>query len=127
VTVARDYGLTVEAHEDWTLDDIRDSLASGNPVLAAVTVDLVPGGFGHFVVIVGVNYSEGTITYHDPYRVQSMDVAWSSDEEGAITFRKSWIGPVDEGDPIYPGGHRFWGMESYPATPWVESTNLTDK
>jgi uncharacterized protein YvpB len=109
--VARqDYGLTVVAHDGWSLDDVRQSLANGHPVIADVTVDLRPGGTGHFVVIYGVSVSRQIVYYHDPYRGSSKSATWNK-------FAASWGGThgilVDHGDPLQPRGHSFWGMVAY--------------
>lgn len=106
VSVARDqYGLDADAHDGWTLDDVRRALASGKPVIADVNVDLDPSATGHFVVIIG--YSEETgearLTYHDPFREPDMNAAWT-------TFTRSWSGPIDLDDPVQPEGHVRWGM-----------------
>jgi len=105
VKVAKEeYGLTVEAHEGWTFEEIRQSLALGRPIIADIVWRLADEGLGHFVVIFGIDTTQQTLTYHDPYDGADMTVSWED-------FTAAWDGPVDRGDPLKPEGHRFWGME----------------
>lgn len=101
------YGLTVEAHDGWNLEDIHGFLANRHPVIADVTVNLEPGRPGHFVVIYGINLNRQEIYYHDPYAGPNKTAKWTS------RFARSWRGPVDIGDPLQPGGHHYWGMAAY--------------
>ncbi len=104
VRVARErYGLTVVAREGWTFEEIRQSLADGQPVIADIVWRLADEGPGHFVVIFGIDMVERTITYHDPYDGGNKTSSWDD-------FAAAWDGPVDRGDPLQPEGHRFWGM-----------------
>jgi uncharacterized protein YvpB len=107
---SQDYGLTVVAHDGWSLDDVRQSLADGHPVIADVTVDLRPGATGHFVVIYGISVSRQMVYYQDPYRGANKTAKWNR-------FSASWGGThglrVDHGDPLQPRGHSFWGMVAY--------------
>jgi len=104
--VAEGYGVAVEARGGWTIEDVRASLDNGHPVIAAVTVDLEPARRGHFVIIYGVDVEKQIVYYHDPYRGPDKYTTWDD-------FSVSWGGPVDKGDPLQPGGHKFWGMSSY--------------
>jgi len=105
VRVAKEeYGLAVEAHEGWTFKEIRQSLASGRPIIADIVWRLADEGPGHFVVIFGIDTTRQTLTYHDPYDGADMTASWED-------FTAAWDGPVDRGDPLKPEGHRFWGME----------------
>jgi uncharacterized protein YvpB len=105
VRVAKEeYGLAVEAHEGWTFEEIRQSLAAGSPIIADIVWRLADDGPGHFVVIFGIDTSLQTLTYHDPYDGADMTVSWEE-------FKAAWDGPVDRGDPLKPEGHKFWGME----------------
>lgn len=105
VKVAKEeYGLAVEAHEGWTFEEIRQSLALGRPIIADIVWRLADEGLGHFVVIFGIDTTQQTLTYHDPYDGADMTVSWED-------FTAAWDGPVDRGDPLKPEGHRFWGME----------------
>jgi uncharacterized protein YvpB len=107
---SQDYGLTVVAHDGWSFDDVRQSLANGHPVVADVTVDLRPGATGHFVVIYGISVSRQIVYYQDPYRGAAKTAKWDR-------FSVSWGGThgilVDHGDPLQPRGHSFWGMMAY--------------
>ncbi len=97
------YHLEVVASEDWTFDLVYDALSNGNPVIADVTWQLVPGGTGHFVVIYGIDRQNKTVTYHDPYDGADQTASWDE-------FSASWNGPVDAGDPLQPAGHHNWGI-----------------
>ena len=96
--------LAVEDHEGWTFEEIRQSLASGRPIIADIVWRLADEGPGHFVVIFGIDTTLQTITYHDPYDGADMEASWED-------FATAWDGPVDRGDPLKPEGHSFWGMQ----------------
>jgi uncharacterized protein YvpB len=104
VQVAQEeYGLLVEAHEGWTLDEIQESLAAGRPIIADIVWRLADEGPGHFVVIYGIDPEQQMLFYHDPYDGAEMAASW-------VQFSAAWDGPVDVGDPLQPQGFRFWGM-----------------
>jgi len=104
VQVAREeYGLLVEAHEGWTLDDVQESLAVGRPIIADIVWRLADEGPGHFVVIYGIDTEKQMLFYHDPYDGAEMAASWEQ-------FSAAWDGPVDLGDPLQPQGFQFWGM-----------------
>ncbi|NIM95598.1 MAG: hypothetical protein GTO18_18015 [Anaerolineales bacterium] len=98
-----EYGLSVEAREGWTFEEIHGSLASGRPIIADIVWRLKDEGPGHFVVIFGIDTEQRTIQYHDPYDGADKTASWDD-------FATAWDGPVDLGDPLQPEGHRFWGM-----------------
>lgn len=97
------YGLSVDARHGWTFEDVQAALLAGNPIIADINWRLVPGNFGHFVVIYGVDAATGTIFYHDPYDGSQRSASWTQ-------FYAAWNGPIDVGDPLQPEGHRLWGM-----------------
>jgi hypothetical protein len=104
VRVAReDYGLLVNAHEGWTFDEIQQSIAAGQPIIADIVWRLADEGPGHFVVIYGIDTEQETLFYHDPYDGAEKEASWEE-------FSIAWDGPVDQGDPIQPQGYAFWGM-----------------
>jgi len=104
VQVAREeYGLLVNAHEGWTLQEIQESIAAGQPIIADIVWRLADEGPGHFVVIYGIDIDEQILFYHDPYDGAEKAASWDE-------FSVAWDGPVDLGDPLQPQGHRFWGM-----------------
>lgn len=97
------YGVSVEARQGWTFEEVRSAIEGGHPVIADINWRLVPGNFGHFVVIYGVNLDTDTIYYHDPYDGSHRSATWEE-------FLSAWDGPIDVGDPLQPEGHRRWGM-----------------
>jgi uncharacterized protein YvpB len=104
VRVAREeYGLLVDAHEGWTFDEIQQSLAAGQPIIADIVWHLADEGPGHFVVIYGIDTKQEILFYHDPYDGAERVASWEE-------FSVAWDGPVDQGDPIQPQGYAFWGM-----------------
>jgi uncharacterized protein YvpB len=104
VHVAREeYGLLVDAHEGWTFDEIHESIAAGQPIIADIVWRLKDEGPGHFVIIYGIDIQQKTLFYHDPYDGAEMAASWDE-------FSVAWDGPVDLGDPIQPQGYAFWGM-----------------
>lgn len=98
-----EYGLTVEAHDGWTFEEIQRTLAAGQPIIADVVWRLADEGLGHFVVIYGIDVEQQIVYYHDPYDGAEMAASWEK-------FSAAWDGPVDLGDPLQPEGHFFWGM-----------------
>jgi hypothetical protein len=99
-----EYGLGVDSHEYWTLEEIFAVVSKGNPVVADILWEPGVRSLGHFVVIYGVDLSEELLYYHDPYRGREMTSSWED-------FALAWEGLVDVGDPLRPEGHRFWGLE----------------
>ena len=97
------YKMAVEAHEDWTLEQVYQALENDQPVIADVTFRLEAGGPGHFVVIYGLDPDKKEIYYHDPFDGASQTASWDQ-------FSASWNGPVDVDDPLQPAGHQGWGM-----------------
>lgn len=97
------YGLSANAHQNWTFEEVQASLQAGQPVIADINWRLIPGNFGHFVVIYGIDAQNNTIFYHDPYDGSNRSASWTQ-------FMAAWNGPIDVGDPVQPEGHRLWGM-----------------
>jgi hypothetical protein len=108
VQVAREaYGLMVDAHEGWTLDEIQQSIGAGQPIIADIVWRLADEGPGHFVVIYGIDTKQEILFYHDPYDGAEKEASWEA-------FSVAWDGPVDQGDPLQPNGYAFWGMSLAP-------------
>jgi hypothetical protein len=104
IQVAGDeYGLLVDAHEGWTFDEIQNSIALGQPIIADIVWRLADEGPGHFVVIYGIDTEQELLFYHDPYDGAEKVASWEE-------FSTAWDGPVDQGDPLQPQGYSFWGM-----------------
>jgi len=97
------YGLGVDARQGGTFTEVQNAILEGHPIIADVNWRLVPGNFGHFVVIYGVDASDETIYYHDPYDGSHRTATWAQ-------FSAAWDGPIDVGDPLQPEGHRLWGV-----------------
>lgn len=60
-------GFAAEVIENVTLEGLEDSVNSGTPLIALLDSALLYGGiqgFGHFVVIIGLE--KGMVYYHDP-------------------------------------------------------------
>lgn len=101
------YNMAVEAHQDWTFEQVYQALENDRPVIADVTFQLEVGGTGHFVVIYGVDPETKSVFYHDPYEGADQSASWDQ-------FSASWNGPVDAGDPLQPAGYHGWGMALTP-------------
>jgi uncharacterized protein YvpB len=99
----KEYGLLVDAHEGWTFDEIQNSIALGQPIIADIVWRLADEGPGHFVVIYGIDTEHNLLFYHDPYDGAEKVASWEE-------FSTAWDGPVDRGDPLQPQGFTFWGM-----------------
>jgi hypothetical protein len=107
VVLLYDYGLDVRSHENWTLPEVFAVVSRGYPIIVDILWDTATDSLGHFVVIYGVDIDQELIYYHDPYRGSEMTASWDD-------FASLWEGRVDIGDPVWPEGHRFWGLEVRP-------------
>jgi hypothetical protein len=102
-----EYGLNVQSHHNWTLPEVFAVVSNGYPIIADILWDAATESLGHFVVIYGVDFEQEVIYYHDPYHGSELYASWDG-------FASLWEGRVDVGDPLEPGGHRFWGLEVRP-------------
>jgi RHS repeat-associated protein len=122
--VAKSYGLTTIAHDNWTWYEVRAQLAVGHPLIADINVvatgpsagvplttplEQADGKyFGHFVVIIKVEWANKVVHYHNPY------VKPGNDRRLDLSlFELAWSGPVDKNDPLQSGGHVRWAMAAY--------------
>jgi hypothetical protein len=101
-----EYHLTIHTRQGWTLNAVYNALNRGHPIIADILWRTDGQGLGHFVVIFGVDKEEKLIYYHDPIEGESIVSTWQ-------VFSERWSGPVDVGDPTYPQGFQYWGMEVY--------------
>lgn len=101
---AQRFGLNVEGGEGKNWGDIYNWLNRGMPVIVDMVYDPREGSFGHFVVVVGMDLSAGTIKVNDSL-FGGMEVTYNQ-----ATFQYLWNGPVDTGDPLDPNGHRDWAI-----------------
>jgi len=104
--ISFEYGLTIFTRQGWSLEATHNALSRGHPIVADILYRLNGKGLGHFVVIFGVDLEKELIYYHDPIDGKNLVSTWQ-------VFSERWAGPVDIGDPTYPQGFRFWGMEVY--------------
>jgi len=61
------FGILSEVIENFTLENLKETLTKGIPVIALLDPAILYGGiqgFGHFVLITGLE--ESSIYYHDP-------------------------------------------------------------
>ncbi len=66
-TAADKFGLKSSPLKNANIDDIKNELRKGRPVIVLIDPSYLYGGisgFGHFIVIVG--FSDEEIIYHDP-------------------------------------------------------------
>lgn len=101
------YGITVHTRQYWTLESVYDALVNGHPIIADILWRLDGSSLGHFVVIFGVDTVKEHVYFHDPLEGAMMASTWEA-------FSARWAGPVDVGDPTYPQGFQYWGMEVFP-------------
>jgi uncharacterized protein YvpB len=106
-TAREHYDLRVDAHDEWSFQDVQEALAKGSPIIADIAWRGKMQGPGHFVVIYGIDMEKEEIFYHDPYDGPEMIAKFAD-------FEASWKGPIDAGDPLRPQGHNFWGMAILP-------------
>jgi RHS repeat-associated protein len=118
VKLAQSYGLTVQAHDHWTWEQVRRELAQEHPIIADININKsdnlpvtsIPSDStaytGHFVVIYGIDYKNKQVYYRNPLveKVNQTDFA---------LFDVAWTNVVDEGDPLQKTGHRAWAMAAY--------------
>ena len=101
-----EYHLTIHTRQGWSLESVYNALNLGHPIIADILWRTDSQGLGHFVVIFGIDKEELLIYYHDPVEGESIVTTWQ-------VFSERWAGPVDVGDPTYPQGFQYWGMEIY--------------
>jgi hypothetical protein len=104
--LSQEYRITIHTRQHWTLETAHNALSNGHPIIADILYRLNMKGLGHFVVIFGVDLENELIYYHDPLDGESLVSGWQE-------FSARWAGPVDVGDPTYPQGFHYWGMEVY--------------
>ncbi len=119
-----DYGYSVDAHVGWTKEELSEKIREGYPVIALVRTKLltekVPvrnklgritghDGFGHYILIWGLDEDADNIIYSDSYLGE---YAWEMTpeerlKEGVVQmaswdkFAASWSSNVDFEDPFF--------------------------
>lgn len=111
VQVAGSYGISVDAHSSWTLDELVEALLAGKPVLVSNRVDLSPGELSHYFVVVGVVGNK--VYYNDP--LASTEAEGKKRQGDLKDFMKAWYSNIDKGldptqDDIGRPGWNGWGM-----------------
>lgn len=97
------YGLSVKSGDGWSQDELWNALAADNPIIVLVRTKMELSGFGHFVVVYGLDLDENLVYYQDPYEGANKEVEWD-------TFDEVWQSKIDKNDPLQPEGHVRWGM-----------------
>jgi predicted double-glycine peptidase len=111
VKLATDFaGFTdVAKHSDWTLDNLKDELNQGFPVVVAVWTDMSVGGKHeqHFMVLVGmdddfvyVNDPGKTKGKNNKYSIARFKTAWENQHSAVVTIHSKISGsctPVPQG------------------------------
>jgi len=105
VKVAKSYGLGVNEHSNWNLDQVVESLRANKPVLVANRLNFA--GATHYFVVVGIQGDE--LVYNDSY---AYDEAEGKLKRGKLaSFMKAWYTNIDAGlDPTNMAGWNGWGM-----------------
>ena len=90
-------GFVSEVVENFTLESLKDTLEKGVPVVALLDPAVLYGGlqgFGHFVIIIGLE--QNAIYYHDPDMgvelakdIQLFFTAWEKFSFKGVTIWKS--------------------------------------
>jgi ABC-type bacteriocin/lantibiotic exporter with double-glycine peptidase domain len=68
-TGASEFGKDAMATKNANLEDLRKNLENGSPIIVLIDPSYIYGGiagFGHFIVIVGIDEENNEIIYHDP-------------------------------------------------------------
>lgn len=104
--LSHEYRITIHTRQHWTLETTHNALVRGHPIIADILYRMNMKGLGHFVVIFGVDLEKELIYYHNSLDGENMVSTWQD-------FSARWAGPVDVGDPTYPQGFQYWGMEVY--------------
>jgi len=68
--------------EHWSLDDLRQEISAGHPVIATVTVGLGATGNAHSVVVTGISPDGQTVFINDPMQ-GTREISWAQ-------FSRSW-------------------------------------
>ena len=107
VQVARSFGVAVNDHENWTVDDLRKSLLAGKPVLVSHRLEFDPERAAHYFVVVGL--VDDTVYYNDPYTYSEAE---GKKKQGHLDdFELTWDTDIDKGkDPTKPEGWNGWRM-----------------
>jgi uncharacterized protein YvpB len=109
VFVAQSYGISVNEHSNWTIEQLVAALRAGKPVLVSNRLNLSKSGPAHYFVVVGVLGED--VVYNDSYYYSSQ---WSSGKEkrGKLKdFMDAWYTNIDKDkDPTNMAGWNGWGM-----------------
>lgn len=107
VQVAEGFGISVNAHENWTVDELGKALLAGKPVLVSNRVDLDPDQLSHYFVVVGIVGDK--VYYNDP--LASTEAEGKGKQGELKDFMKAWDSDIDKGlDPTQMAGWNGWGM-----------------
>jgi hypothetical protein len=105
--VAQSYGLAVNAHSNWTVEQLAESLRANKPILVSNRVGLSARGAAHYFVVVGIvgDY----IVYNDSYEYTE---ARGKQKRGLLKdFMSAWYTDIDKNrDPTNMAGWNGWGM-----------------
>jgi hypothetical protein len=108
VQVAGQFGISVNAHENWTEAELGEALLAGKPVLVSNRTRLDPDtGIEHYFVVTGIVGDK--VYYNDP-------LAWTEAEgknkEGKLkSLMEAWYTSIDKGrDRTQMSGWNGWGM-----------------
>lgn len=85
-TGAYKFGLKSSSLKNASIDDIKNELRKGRPVIVLIDPSYLYGGisgFGHFIVIVG--FSDEEIIYHDPDILEGKYMHSKN-----VTFQNAW-------------------------------------
>jgi ABC-type bacteriocin/lantibiotic exporter with double-glycine peptidase domain len=85
-TAAYKLGLNASSLKNANIDDIKNELRKGRPVIVLIDPSYLYGGisgFGHFIVIVG--FSDDQIIYHDPDGPEGKYLHCKN-----VTFQNAW-------------------------------------
>ena len=104
--LARQYGYQgTSAFHDWTLDQLREQLSSGKPVVVSLGANGA-GQPGHFVTLTGISEDGKWIIYNDPVAgkqkvtTDEFQKSWDLGGNTGLVARKEPLSAVD--DPLLP-------------------------
>lgn len=105
--MAGQYGLAINHHEKWTIEQLAESLRANKPVLVSNRVLLASGAPSHYFVVVGIVGDD--VFYNDSYTLSETE---GKQKRGKLKdLMTAWSTNIDQDkDPTNEAGWNGWGM-----------------
>ncbi len=107
-TLAREYGGFSDSHAygNWSLDQLKNELSAGYPVIVATHIVMDPSRLGHFMVLTGID--DQYVYVNDPglthggnnhYSIDQFMKSWTAQGNSCVTIRPQTIQPEPMSEP----------------------------